>query len=275
MKMEDTKAVCWNITNVCNANCHFCHRMMDVNELTVKENLIVLEKLIQGGIDEITWSGGECLMYNGIEHLIKYAFESGIKNKMITNGKALTVDRIKCIVPFLKSITFSLDSADDNVNATLGRGRTQYGGVYRAIVYIKENYPGVEVKVNTVVNAVNKEEVQFLPGILAALEIDRWKVFKFMDVRGSAKENRNIYSITDEEFDAICCSLRNIAGNERNYKIQFVDASTYEDDYIMVDSSGRMYITNKGTDHFVGSLLYNNTSVLFSKISVIRGLYCA
>lgn len=274
MKQLEANAICWNITNLCNANCHFCHRMLDVKELKVKENLIVLEKLIHGGVNEITWSGGECLMYSGIEKLIEHAYAAGIKNKMITNGKALSVERINRIVPFLRSITFSLDSADDNINATLGRGRTQYSVVKNAIFYIRENYPDIEIKVNTVVNAINKEEMQYLPAVLAVLTINRWKVFKFMDVRGSAKENSSIYSISEDEFSLICNNLRSNAEVRGAFKIQFVDASTYEDDYIMVDASGRMYITNKGKDYYVGSLLENNTAVLFDKISIIRGLYC-
>ena len=57
------KEVCWNITTKCNQNCRYCHRFLKINELTYEENLQILKNLMEDGIIDITWTGGEALMY--------------------------------------------------------------------------------------------------------------------------------------------------------------------------------------------------------------------
>lgn len=77
--------VCWNITARCNQSCKYCHRFLDIDELEYEKNKAILMKMIEEGITEITWTGGEALLYPRIIELLKIAKEHGIKSKLITN----------------------------------------------------------------------------------------------------------------------------------------------------------------------------------------------
>ena len=63
------KEICWNITARCNQACKYCHRFLNVKDLTYEENLKILSKLSQSGATEITWTGGEALLVEKVELL--------------------------------------------------------------------------------------------------------------------------------------------------------------------------------------------------------------
>lgn len=108
------KEVCWNITTKCNQNCKYCHRFLGINDLCYEENERILDNLIKDGITDITWTGGEALLYPNLISLLKKAKENGINNKLITNGMLLAQnDEIKEICNYLDSLTLSIDSTDN------------------------------------------------------------------------------------------------------------------------------------------------------------------
>ena len=41
------KEVCWNITTNCNLNCLYCHRFLNIEELSLEENKSQIEKLLE------------------------------------------------------------------------------------------------------------------------------------------------------------------------------------------------------------------------------------
>lgn len=132
------KEICWNITARCNQNCKYCHRFLNIMDLTYEENLEILNNLENSGVTSITWTGGEALLLNGVDELLKISHEKGIKNKIITNGKLLTKERIDKIYKYLDSITLSIDSIDDDINYSLGRGKNHFEEIKEILDYIKE-----------------------------------------------------------------------------------------------------------------------------------------
>ena len=90
--MQNTE-VCWNITTKCNQNCRYCHRFLNYDDLSYEKNKKILMKMIEDGIKEITWTGGEALLYPRIIELLRIAKEHGIKSKLITNRNGIIYRR--------------------------------------------------------------------------------------------------------------------------------------------------------------------------------------
>ena len=155
----DKKKMCWWITEKCNENCVYCFRSLSsINHFTFEEHLKILDKIISFGTDQITWSGGEALLVPHATELIKYAKAKGIYNKITTNGKLLTKEKIEELKPYVDLVALSIDSLQDKTNVALGRGVEHRETVLNRIQTLM--CEGIKVDVNTVVMRQNINDLE-------------------------------------------------------------------------------------------------------------------
>lgn len=246
------KEVCWNITAKCNQSCKYCHRFLDVTDLSYEDNLFILNNLINSGIDSITWTGGEALLLNRLDDLLKYSYERGIKNKLITNGKLLTHNRIDKIYKYLDSFTLSIDSTDDDINVFLGRGKSHFVEIKEILDYIDLKKYNVKIRINSVVCKQTLNSFDKLIDFLNDYNIYSWRIFKFMPLREKAIVNKQIFDISMEEYSNMIEKLKEKSNIKR------IDTRVEEDmekKYILILANGDIVITNKGKDEKVGNAL--------------------
>lgn len=252
--MKIKKKVCWNIVSRCNQNCKYCHRFINIRELDYKENEKILYNLIRDGITHITWTGGEALLYPELYKLIKISKENGIYNRIITNGKLL--ERNYKILNYLDDLTISLDSINSKTNEILGRGEKHFKNIHNILDYINSgNYKKLKVNINTVVNKQNLGEVEELGDFLNNYKIGIWKLYQFMPLRESAEKNREIFEITNFEFDNV---LRNVY--EKYENISNVTFKKQEDleKNILILANGDIIKTENGIDFLLGNAINDN-----------------
>ena len=248
------KRVCWNITTKCNQNCKYCHRFLGINDLTYEENKEILNNLIKDGVNNITWTGGEALLYPNLKELLKIARENGIKNKLITNGLVLAQNQgTREILDYLDSLTLSLDTINDDTNEELGRGRNHFEDVKIILDYVKDK--NLKVNINTVVSKKNIKEMEQLGEFLNNYNISKWKFFKFMPLRETAEKNKNEFEITDAEFEQTKNVFRHF-GNIR--ETDFRQEKDMEDKYTLLIANGDIIKTEHGVDVKKGNALYQN-----------------
>ena len=246
------KEICWNITARCNQNCKYCHRFLNIMDLTYEENLEILNNLENSGVTSITWTGGEALLLNGIDELLKISHEKGIKNKIITNGKLLTKERIDKIYKYLDSITLSIDSIDDDINYSLGRGKNHFGEIKEILDYIKEKNYDVKMRINSVVCKNNVNNFEDLTNFLNNYNIYSWRIFKFMPLREKAVINKESFDIPLSIYDKVVSYIKT------NSNIENIDTRIEEDmekKYVLILANGDIVMTNKGKDEKVGNAL--------------------
>lgn len=246
------KEICWNITARCNQNCKYCHRFLNIMDLTYEENIEILNNLENSGVTSITWTGGEALLLNGIDELLKISHEKGIKNKIITNGKLLTKERIDKIYKYLDSITLSIDSIDDDINYSLGRGKNHFEEIKEILDYIKEKDYDVKMRINSVVCKNNVNNFEDLTNFLNNYNIYSWRIFKFMPLREKAVINKESFDIPLSIYDKVVSYIKT------NSNIENIDTRIEEDmekKYVLILANGDIVMTNKGKDEKVGNAL--------------------
>ena len=244
--------ICWNITARCNQNCKYCHRFLNLQDLSFDENLQILNNLYDSGINSITWTGGEALLLSGIDELLKISYEKGIKNKIITNGKLLTPERINKIYKYLDSITLSIDSTSDDINESLGRGRYHYTEIKEILDYIKEKEYEVKIRINSVVCKNNLSNFNDLIDFLNNYNIYSWRIFKFMPLREKAVINKESFDISMREYSKVVENIK------KESKIKNIDTRIEENikkKYVLILANGDIVITNNGKDEKVGNAL--------------------
>ena len=248
------KRVCWNITTKCNQNCKYCHRFLGINDLTYEENKKILNNLIKDGVNNITWTGGEALLYPNLKELLKISQENGIKNKLITNGMVLAQnENMREILDYLDSLTLSLDTINDDTNEELGRGKNHFEEVKTILDYVKGK--SLKVNINTVVSKKNINEMEQLGEFLNNYNISKWKFFKFMPLRETAEKNKDEFAITDAEFE----QTKNVFRNFGNIgETDFRQEKDMEDKYTLLIANGDIIKTEHGVDVKKGNALYQN-----------------
>ena len=240
--------VCWNITDRCNENCQFCYRILCNRENTYEQNEIILKSLIDLKVNKISWTGGESLLYTHLFELMKEAHDQGIKNNIITNGRNLNGKIIKKIEEYTDYITFSLDALDDNVNNELGRGIEHAEHIIKLLDFIKYNKINIKVKLNSIVTKYNIGYIKEITDIISKYDFERWKLFKFIALRGKSLENAEKFEIKEEEYDNLITELRNM-----KLKCNIVECKKeeLEHDYLLINAIGEFLVTINGKDKLV------------------------
>lgn len=249
------KEICWNITAHCNQNCKYCHRFLNIKDLSYEQNLSILSNLENCGIKSITWTGGEALLLTGIDDLLEYSYNKGIKNKIITNGKLLTKERIDKICRYLDSITLSIDSVNNDTNDSLGRGKYHFQEIKEILDYIKQQKYNVKIRINSVVCKNNLNDFNELVEFLNNYNIYSWRIFKFMPLREKAVESKEIFDIAIDEY------LKVVEYIKQKSKIKNIDTRIEEDmekKYVLILANGDIVMTKNGVDEKVGNALYDS-----------------
>ena len=234
MKREDLKYVCWNITTKCNKRCVYCFRELFESDRTLEDNIKILHKLKEAGVNRITFSGGEPLSYEGIYELAYECKKLGIETFIVTNGDYVNESNIELICDLFERITFSCDSPSSYVNKESGRGEDNYDHILYLCQLINKLRPGHIVQINSVVTRANLGEQEYM---LSAMRnelvmegVERIKFFQYYPIRGYAKERRGALSITDEQFNEL---KKNQEGKEEMFNVTFKDIEFLDRDCVV------------------------------------------
>lgn len=102
-------SVYFKVTTKCMFNCEFCSQFgKDMKELDINLAKAAFDELKELGIMNIYYTGGEPLLYKDIEELLKYGYNLGFKQILVTNGYLLSEPRIRELTKYLVSIGVSI-----------------------------------------------------------------------------------------------------------------------------------------------------------------------
>lgn len=132
-------------------------------------------------------AGGEALLYpHQVLAIAHRARQLGMRVSLITNGSLLPEgDELTTLAQQLDILGLSLDSFSAEHNLAIGRADSQkrsltLQAIAKRLAQVRAANPDLQIKINTVVNAVNVAE-NFLPA-LALLQPNRWKVLRMLPV---------------------------------------------------------------------------------------------
>lgn len=150
----------WKITNKCNLKCKHCYLgNLDDFELKYDKVMEITDIIIKSNVMEVTLSGGECLIYNGIENVILKLIKNDIKVNIFTNALLLkeTLGKIDKHIEDKSKLLFyiSVDGLKENHEKI--RGNNTFDKTINNIRLAINS--GYTVITNTVVNKINYEDI--------------------------------------------------------------------------------------------------------------------
>lgn len=187
------------LTRACNLKCIHCLNNSGIkqkDELTKEDLLKLIKNFSSHGVQEIRFTGGEPLLFNGIYDLIRFATEEGICTSLGTNGTLVTKEVAKKLKESgLKKVVVSIDGNKKTHDKI--RGKKNYQKAMNGLKYLKQN--DINVRVNSVIMKSNMDDV-----IKLAKKMSRKKITIFirrfiLSGRGKHLEN-NMLNKKDYDY---------------------------------------------------------------------------
>lgn len=119
----------------------------------------------------------------------------------------------------------------------------------------------IKIKVNSVITCSNLYSIIGLKPIFEKYRIMRWKIMRFYPISFMAKENKQLYMVSDGQFN----SLRNMLVSDLKMLIQFNDYDEFENTYINIFPNGDMN-DNKGV--VIGNILTDGFNECIQKCNI-------
>ncbi len=137
------------LTHGCNIRCKHCYMYAgnkQKNELYVEKWKEILSAFKKCHGENVTFSGGEPLMYKGFIELVRFAYSLGLKVCVLSNGLLWTEDLIKSISPYIYEAQISVDGVDKESYKKI-RGNDDFAKVIDTVIKLTD--AGIKVTVAT------------------------------------------------------------------------------------------------------------------------------
>lgn len=246
----------WHLTSTCNYRCRYCYSAWDrphgikeiIDDSGKTETLVneiarffsplnaanPLRGLLKWDAVRLSLAGGEPLLYPEVVlHILETSRRQGLDVSLITNGSRVDHPKTNLILDHLSMFGISLDSSSPKKNGEIGRkdrsGRTlNMSGLITAVTQAKNKKPSLVVKMNTVVNQINKNEDFSI--LISTLKPEKWKVLRMLPVL------TDDMAVSDKEFSMFV--IRHLKHKEI---LSVEDNDKMTGSYLMVDPFGRFF----------------------------------
>ena len=186
-----------SVTDRCQFSCLYCKgktsNFLPESELLTFEEILRLSRIMKNmGTRKIRITGGEPLVRQEVDKLLKEIHALGLNTSLTTNGFALKgmIPKIKSV---LNSVNISLDAMTPETFETIsGMPKIFHKIVVDSIIAAKES--GIPVKINTVVVEENKEEIMALVDFAKSLSIPI-RFIEYMKVKQGADHGVSMDSV--------------------------------------------------------------------------------
>lgn len=189
----------------CNLECPFCFGPRhEIGLGSTADMMRLLPELRRRGADTVVFTGGEPLIAPFLPQLLKKSRSVGLRNVLSTNG-TLVARRAGDVLPLLDWIALPLDGPTSSAHDSARPGTVKsFDRVIEACSIVRAQYPGVRMKLGTVITAKNFSTVDQIPRVANNLfgRPDVWKLYQ-VSYSNYGQDNREALHVADYLFEEV------------------------------------------------------------------------
>jgi radical SAM protein with 4Fe4S-binding SPASM domain len=182
-------------TEACNHACIYCYenagplsRPRSMGRPSMKS---LIGYLADGGVRQLTCSGGEPLMYPHVREAVKLARDRGMVVHMITNGYFLSREAARSLSRAgLTQVQINIDSVDPAKHDRMRGRRGSFSRAVRALRNARE--AGMTCVTQTVLTRLNEDEVMDIFRLARGMGVQRCRVWDITPSEGRARGNMHL-----------------------------------------------------------------------------------
>lgn len=146
--MQYPLSVYMKITGRCMLKCEFCSQYGSIyKDMDINDAKKFLDELKDLGVVYIYYTGGEPLMYDNLNILLKYGYELGFKQLLVTNGVLFSQKEKRDLAKYLLSVGISLHGTP-NIHNRLSGNINCYDKILENIKLLVEENKDVQININ-------------------------------------------------------------------------------------------------------------------------------
>jgi len=265
----------FQVTRRCNLKCVYCSEAEEnPKDPSIKNLKLMVDKLVDYGLKRICITGGEPLLRDDLEDILRYIKEKGVNVTLSTNGMLLTKKRLIKLKPYIDNIRFSLRGVEGIHNKITGN-KDSYGKTIKAI-QISRNV-GLPVSIVSTVVVNNYKQMGLVAEKCEKEGVEKLYYFSLIP-RGRALK---LYKKQGVGIDKISREYNKIVENARkkNWNLEIKIANfTIEGECVLVFPDGRVVgvpsFTSKGNQLVLGNILKDNLLRMWKKYP-FKENYCS
>ena len=236
------RSVNWHVWPHCNYECKFCFAQFQAEKgedsiLKPHEGFRLISRLVEAGMEKITFVGGEPLLCPWLGEYLEYAKDLGCLTMVVTNGSFVTEEFLQNYGDAIDWIGVSIDSGNESTEQTLGRGGGDHLSNLLEVTRLI-HYFDIRLKVNVTVTRCVLDEN--LHEILEILQPERLKFLQVLPVKGQNDEYMEDLAISPAEF-------YNFVRRHKDLNPIGEDNEMMMESYVMVDPLGKFLQNTQGT----------------------------
>lgn len=191
------------VTRQCQLRCRFCSQEDATNQcidFTLAKR--ILQELSEYGIMQISYTGGEPLLYDSLVELAEYGASLGFVQSVITNGIAINRFVDSKMFDYISMVGVSLHGkpeTHDQITGVVGSHKTVLDNLY----CIRDKYPKIKISINFTYCNLNNRPDELDAVVQLAKKIDMSINVARINQQGRAK-TQNFYADVNNLLGLIC-----------------------------------------------------------------------
>ena len=157
--------VLWEITSACNLRCDFCLVEIKRKQVSLERALQIADELVARRVDKVLLSGGEPLVFKGVDQVIRRLSEGGVLVKLLTNG---TVNNETVFRMIEADPTFEVSLSILSVRPEKADAIFRQPGAWAKLCATLDRLPPKQVNIITACSTENEAEIEEIIDWVAA-----------------------------------------------------------------------------------------------------------